>query len=160
MTKGKHHIAAFTLSEVVVTMVVSSLVILMAYSVLSIVNGYFTRSQGQNELCTERLAMRTLLSNDIDRCDSLKQRNNHLWVYRQHDSIQWGGRGDTLTRVESGLSKSFLVGGHRLQELNVKQEQRGVIVSLAMGKEDSVSYTFTQRLDLQDLMNDKTWQSQ
>lgn len=160
MTKGKSHIAAFTLSEVVVTMVISSLVILIAYSVLGIVNGYFTLSQGQNELYTERLAMRTLLSNDIDRCDSIRQSNKHLWVYQQEDSIQWGGSGDTLTRVESGFSKSFSVGGHRLQEVNVKQEQRGVIVSFAMGKEDSLSYSFTQRLDLQDLMNDKTWQSQ
>lgn len=141
-------------------MVISSLVILMAYAVLGIVNGYFTLSQGQNELYAERLAMRTLLSNDIDRCDSLKQKNNDLWVYRQEDSIQWGGRGDTLTRLESDLSKSFSVGGHGLKVVNIKQEQRGVIVSLATGKEDSVFYTFTQRLDLQDLMNDKTWQFQ
>lgn len=155
----KHKVHAFTLSEVIVTMVVSSLVILLAYSVFTMVNGYFRRCTVQNDLYAERLIVRTLLSNDVNRCDSLKLSNGELQVFQMMDTIIWESKMDTLKRQYVGGIKSFVVGHHSLKYHQEEFAFNQLKVLFQNGEVDSLEFSFVKQYDLADLINDSTWQS-
>lgn len=157
--RSRHKVPAFTLGEVMVTMVVSSLVILLGYSVFTMVSGYFSKSTAQNDLYAERLLVRTILSNDINQCDSMRLRDARLQVFQMRDTIFWETRGDTLTREKSNDLKKFIVGSHSLRLREEEHSYIQVKILFPNGEEDSLDYSFVRPFDLADLINDTVWPS-
>lgn len=155
---NRYKVEAFTLSEVVVTMVVSSLVILLGYSVLTMVSGYFSKSTAQNDLYSERLIVRTLLSNDINQCDSVRFKDSKLQVFQMNDTIVWRTALDTLKREEFE-TKKFLVGPHLLRFREERYAFAQFKILFPNGDNDSLEFSFVRRFDLADLINDTVWPS-
>lgn len=157
--KSRHKIEAFTLSEVVVTMVVSSLVILLGYSVFTTVSGYFSKSTAQNDLYSERLIVRTLLSNDINQCDSIRFTDSKIQVFQMNDTIFWETKADTLKREKSDDVKKFVIGSHKLWFWEKEYSYTQFKILFPNGDNDSLEFSFVRRFDLADLINDTVWPS-
>lgn len=157
--RNNHKVQAFTLSEVIVTMVVSSLVILLGYSVFTMVNGYFNKSAAQNDLYAERLIVRTLMSNDINQCDSMSFTDSKLSVFQMNDTILWESSTDTLKRENADDIKKFIVGTHSLSFQEVEYAFTRTNVIFPNGEGDSLRFSYIRPFDLADLINNTVWPS-
>ncbi len=114
LNKLNHKVNAFTLTEVMITMIVSSLVILLAYAALQMINNYFIRTGHNNEIYSERIGMRTILTTDIDLCDSIKANVNGVAIYFENSQVDWYGDSTIIIRQTSvegnDAQKIFRVG--------------------------------------------------
>lgn len=154
-----HMIRAFTLTEVMITMVVSSLVILLAYTALQMMNHYFLRTGQDNELHAERLGMRTIMARDVDSGDSIRFSEDVLAIYHEKEVISWMSDSTVLIRNTGSDEeldiKIFRVGknvlfisklpSHRLIEM--------VGVALAGQGEDTTFFRFFKRYGLEKEVN-------
>ena len=135
LSKANDKIKAFTLTEVMVTMVVSSLVILLAYAALQMINNYFIQTGHNNEVYSERLGLRTVLSTDIDQCDSIKAAHGAVQIYHNHGLISWYSDSSVVIRqagVGDGVaSKVFGVGINSINSF--ESNHRGLISRVALG---------------------------
>ncbi len=87
--KYKQKLKAFTLTELIVIMVISSFVIILSYSVVQMINHYFIRSSHSNTLNAELLGFRATFAKDLDQCDSVKHLPLGLILYRSNQEIIW-----------------------------------------------------------------------
>lgn len=161
-----HKIKAFTLTEVMVTMVVSALVVLLAYSALQMLNNYFWRAGQHNELYSERLGLRTVLAIDVDRCDSIKQLLDQqgIVLYMEEQAILWKAEGSTVIRqqgLEDLEAKIFKVGPTLIKgrEQSLQNLLSTLRLAMADGEEDSSIFYFHKHYPL-DLSINRKWQTQ
>jgi len=89
MTSKKTHIKAFTLTEVIVTLAVSSIVISLAYYTYNTLNLYYAMMEKRNDTFAERLNLRYFLNKDLEESDSIKYFQNELICYSDSSVIKW-----------------------------------------------------------------------
>lgn len=99
-------IEAFTLTEVMITMAVSAVVVALAYMTFNTIGNYFKLVQERNNRYNEWLSARLFLSSDITRADSLHFTESSLLVYGNDTLTAWTVLGDTLQRND-GVMKDF-----------------------------------------------------
>lgn len=114
MSQRKNKIKAFTLTEVMVTMAISSLVVIMSYSVYRMLNVYFNRVQDSNSLHSERLSFRLMMAGDVHCADSILFKDNILSLYCDRNEIQWYQKGEHSLVRKAGEEKEFIIGEHQI----------------------------------------------
>ncbi len=153
-TKIDHKLKAFTLTEVMITMVISSLVILLAYAALQMMNNYFIRTGHNNEVYSERLGMRTVLSTDIDLCDSIMENENGIVIFSGGNEVEWYGDSTVIIRHkaigDNDGQKVFGVGTNILHATIGKNEGLVSRVGLGLIDEagDSIFFNFYKHYTL------------
>lgn len=150
-----YRIDSFTLTEVIVTMVVSSLVVLLAYMALQMLNNYFVRTNYESALYSERLSMRTVLTKDLDQADSVKWEDPELHIYSPNTLVSWQADSTLLLRKRGDEIKSFRVGRSEVSpEYFALTGLVGQIdIGWLVGTNDSVVFTFHKPYTLATRMN-------
>lgn len=110
----KKNLKAFTLTEVLVTMALSSILVIVTYMAYNMLGTYFQRTSQSNDLHSERLSFRMLFSREMDQADSILHHENILSVYHGDELRDWGFGENTITRGQ-GDRKTFAVGSHVLK---------------------------------------------
>ncbi|MGB0177136.1 MAG: PulJ/GspJ family protein, partial [Owenweeksia sp.] len=80
--KGSRKIDAFTLTEVMITMAVSAVVVALSYMTYTMIGNYFQIVQDQNNRHNEWLSARLFMSRDISSSDSVLGSEGSVMFYR------------------------------------------------------------------------------
>jgi len=89
--KRDHKIAAFTLSEMLVVLILTAIVVGLAFSVLSLVQRHMSSIQNNFQQTTELNKLETALSIDFNRYNTIKYNaiENQITFSSEIDSIQY-----------------------------------------------------------------------
>ena len=136
-------IKAFTLTEVMITMAVSAVVVALAYMTFNTIGNYFRLVQDQNNRYNEWLSARLFLSRDITKADSLHFAESSLLVYGNDTLTAWTAVGDTLLRND-GVVKNFGLQAFGLQAYTDPETGlvNQVVLSQYRENDDSLYFRF------------------
>jgi hypothetical protein len=106
MNKGK--VAAFTILELTITMLLTALVIGISYAAFSIVSRSYIVYQKRNDNISEMVLMDRLLKRDFSQADSILKIDSGIEMINQHAIVTY--RIDTGTMIRTaGITDTFKV---------------------------------------------------
>lgn len=117
--KGKRYeLKGFTLAEVLVTMTLTSLVILMAYTTLDHVRRLFYDHKAQNAFISQYTTLNSRLSYEALKCDLVKEESTNVFMIRR-DTVK-----TRLKLLESCivLQRGESADTFHIAALNIKKE--------------------------------------
>lgn len=158
MYRTNHKLPAFTLTEVLVTMAISSLLIMLTYAVYSMLGTYFQRVNHQNELWSEKLGFRAAFVRDLDRADSVRYEAQEILFYREGEALAWKLDGANIIRGES--PEGFQPGAYSLKVQKLLSPKTGEALPLVEQValtwpegSDSSRFVFVKNYPLSILIN-------
>lgn len=147
---------AFTLTEVLVSMALSSILVVFTYMFYQMLGSYFQQVSERNELYAERQSFRTIFSRDIDQSDSIKDIAGDLKMYTGGDSVTWSF-GQAVVRSEKLMPKEFRLDGTMVETGFRTTNPAGLVTSIRVlwpsGAEDTLRLNFSKTYALNTLIN-------
>lgn len=145
MSRFQKKIDAFTLTEVMISMAISSVVIMLSYFSYEMLNTYFAKVTRDNEFNSECLSFRLAISRDIEQADYILQNGEALDLYYKTDKTSWYSNADTLVRTsDNDIEKKFYLRPH---VTNINKDHKTNYVNQIRvvyfdGSGDSTSFNF------------------
>lgn len=141
-------IKAFTLIEMIITLVLISVVLIMIVSSFNIISKYFSLSQINRELNEECVSARLVLRQDFIEADSIYWNEEILKIYKQNNWVNWYTEKEKLIRQEfkdnnEELDKSFLLRSHLLEVKKLNQRKWVSSLQLTLLKNEKPYRTLT-----------------
>lgn len=138
---------AFTILEMIITLVVISIVMIMIVSAFTMISTYFSLSQINRELNEECISVRLVMKQDVIEADSIFWDDEVLKIYKENTRVNWYSEKENLTRQEikenNELEKTFLLRSHFL-EAKIRKQKRWVrSVQLHLLKNEKPHRTLT-----------------
>lgn len=159
MRQHPNKIPAFTLSEVLVVLVITSIVVAIAFTVLRLVTKQFTAIQARYEERTEITMLKQRLLFDFDKAKSTSwsEKDQALEIVLQDEVIQYEITSDYILRDTDTLSfkiqnTTFYYLGDQIEEGEIDGLTLDIIIS---GR--PIQFFVSRRLDAQQEM-EKLWE--
>ncbi len=155
--KGK--LKSFTLFELLITMLLISVVMLIAINSFGFVTKYFKLIQTNRELDAECISFRQILKRDFELADSLKWEEKNLLVYQGVNTNKWLSLDSVLIRKDEKLDiqvdKIFQLENTVLaiRKLNKKGLVTDLEVIIAEGEANEQSFRFYKKYPISSLIN-------
>ena len=101
-------IPAFTLTEVLVTLAISSILIIMAYTTYTMLTAYFAKVNHDNTFNSECLTFRLFLTRDVEQSDYIVADDGNLSFKINGALVNWYSMEDTIVRKDTDTRKFYL----------------------------------------------------
>jgi prepilin-type N-terminal cleavage/methylation domain-containing protein len=154
---------AFTLMELIVGMIISSIVIAMAATGFRIVKVQFMEYKKTNDRIQQWTTLEYLLSKDAAECDRLERVNKNSFVARYPlDEITYRGMKNAVLRTQANMTDTFNIGPSEM-EMHLFNDraltENGLIYKLGLKMKtsgESQVYYLTKQYSAQTLMSEET----
>lgn len=114
----KKKLPAFTLMELLIGMIISSMIIASAYYAYSIIYDRYEQYRTIKKKIMESQQLQSVLNNDAYICDRISFDGNTLLLLKKNDkSVNYRFYDDVITRTENELSDTFAIA-----PVNIKME--------------------------------------
>lgn len=150
-------ISAFTILEVVITMIISSIVIVLAYTLLNTIQNEWQKITKNQTKVTELAVFKHTFDNDIDKCDYIKFIDPHTYIFKFTDDSTVYVFGKKIVRKSKLSVDTFEIEFDSVIPHYLKQIHVGNIIdSINMAISSPVSIkkvVFEKRYSSSDLIN-------
>ncbi len=106
---------AFTLVELMVTLLISTLLIGFTYFLFRTVHLYFKKLDQNGEQVADRALARLKFREGMEEADSIYHRNEAIVFFEEADSLRWAYRGDSLWFETPYSRQAFYTGAGTLR---------------------------------------------
>lgn len=153
-------IKGFTILELMVSLIISSIVILTAYSFISNMKGYFNHNLAINSKLGKSLLFQSAFLNDIQNADKIWCKSNNVVLEKSGDSIHYVINDSMVIREKSGMKAYF-----KLDSVAMRFSLLGSIIqpsskfelvddiSLKEKISHSITFTYHKLYTAKDLLN-------
>lgn len=131
---------AFTLTELLVAMVVSAIVIAVAYQIYSIASMQFGEYKKVNDKISNEVVLKGLLNMDFFTSTAVLQRSeNSIEIHKQDTLIEYAWNEFFVLRTKNNMRDTFFleVESSELRFKNKAQKQGGLVDELELVSKDS-----------------------
>lgn len=136
-------IKAFTILELMVALMISSLVIILGYSVFDTVNQLYLFRMDEHAKVEERLTIYYLLNKDLSESDRIMVQKNDFTAIKNFNEIKYSCFDEEIVREQAGITDTFEI---EIELLDTYREGRkitvGIIDSIAINMESGQKFQF------------------
>jgi len=126
LPKGK--VPAFTLTELMVVLVLSGLLVVVTYRVLWLSQSYMNRFSSNSGLVYELQTMQVRLQADFDEAVYLTERFNRITCYKPTGTVTYTLASDRILRQQAARTDTFAVAPQRISYERLRLPQGGALL--------------------------------
>jgi prepilin-type N-terminal cleavage/methylation domain-containing protein len=156
MSRKTQKISAFTLTEVMITMAITSIVITLSYYSYQMLNTYFNKFSEDNSFNAECMGLRTAMEKDLEAADYVLSTPNRIEFHTSTSIIKWYSVADTVVRsTQSDVEKRFRLKPHLL---TVRKDSKTSYVNRVCftywdSSQDSIHFNFYKNYPVSTYIN-------
>ena len=129
-SRNKTKVAAFTIVELIVTMLIGAIVISAGYTLLSMINNGYSSFYKNQKKISDFILLNSLVETDFDKADLIYQNTNNLRFVRDRRSVEYTFNKSEVIRKDSILTDTFHFGASKINAAFRGQEVSGAKIKL------------------------------